>query len=52
MLVKDIMMRDVATVSPLATIREAMQLMRSSSDGAFGPKADPATAGLQGAPAE
>ncbi|AGA89674.1 putative signal-transduction protein containing cAMP-binding and CBS domains [Thioflavicoccus mobilis 8321] len=28
MLVKDIMMRDVATVSPLATIREAMQLMR------------------------
>ncbi len=28
MLVKDIMVRDVVTVSPLATIREAMRLMR------------------------
>lgn len=28
MLVKDLMVRDVATVSPLATLREAMQLMR------------------------
>lgn len=28
MLVKDIMVREVVTVSPLATIREAMQLMR------------------------
>lgn len=28
MLVKDIMVRDVVTVSPLATIREAMRLMK------------------------
>jgi CBS domain-containing protein len=28
MLVRDIMVRDVVTISPLATIREAMQLMR------------------------
>lgn len=28
MLVKDIMVREVATVSPLATIREAMQVMK------------------------
>lgn len=28
MLVKDIMVRDVATISPLATIRDAMRVMR------------------------
>ena len=28
MLVKDLMVRDVATVSPLSTIREAMQIMQ------------------------
>jgi CBS domain-containing protein len=28
MLVKDLMVRDVVTISPLATLREAMQLMR------------------------